>query len=298
MKNIDFIIIGGQKTGSTYIHQILSAHPEIYSPLEEVPFLESPDYENGGLLKLSNLFEGQDENKLWGIKRPNYLYDKTVAKRINTHFESIKLIISLRNPYERFISGYFHNIYYGFFGAIPFKRGVKKIINGTLPIKYKRGYEILKFSLYSEAIKEYLSLFSNKNILILNFDDLKYGNKRTYIQNIYKYLNVDSSFLPSNMDSKPQQVNYSLPRLKFLRLKNRFSYVYNKQRTRGSMKKQNAFDKSMVKFIDRFDQKILQRIFKEQKREFKFPDEIIRKFNKDIEALEQILNRDFSEWKR
>ena len=294
---MDFIIIGGQKTGSTFIHSILAKHPEVYTPMMEVPYLESPDYENGGLLKLKELFEGQDSTRLWGIKRPNYLYNSIVTKRIKEHFPNTKLIICLRNPYQRFLSAYYHNINYGFLGAYSLNKGISMIINNNLPNKYKRAYEVLEFSKYSTHIKNYLDLFPKNNTLILNFDDLKNGNKIKYIKQIYKFLNIEENFIPPNLNTKPQAVIYSIPRLRFLKLRNHFLYNYNTERTRLELKKQSIFDKIAIKLIEFTDRKLLCKLYTTSRPNIEFPKRLTEILNLDIERLENILSKDLSEWK-
>ena len=40
----DFVIIGAQKSASTFMQVCLDDHPDIYLPRGETTFFESPDY--------------------------------------------------------------------------------------------------------------------------------------------------------------------------------------------------------------------------------------------------------------
>ena len=105
---LDFIIIGGQKCGSTYLHHIINEHPEIDTLPGESPYFESPDYEDYGMDKLEKLINELDQNKVIGIKRPNYLSKPEVPLRIFKENRKIKLIVILRNPIERLWAKYSH----------------------------------------------------------------------------------------------------------------------------------------------------------------------------------------------
>ena len=38
------IIIGAEKSATTFLHECLSEHPEVFMPSAEIPFFEDPDY--------------------------------------------------------------------------------------------------------------------------------------------------------------------------------------------------------------------------------------------------------------
>ena len=124
---LDFMIIGAQKSCSSYVHFCLLDHPEVYIPEEEIPYFENPDYENKDLTKIK--LDSCKEYKMIGIKRLNYLGEDEVPKRIFKNNPKIKLIAILRNPIERAISAYFHNIKYGFIPVINLEKGLLKILN-------------------------------------------------------------------------------------------------------------------------------------------------------------------------
>ena len=93
----DFVIIGAQKSASSFMQLCLADHPDIYIPEGETPFFESPDYEQGDIHEIEELFEGRSE-KCLGIKRPNYIGKAEVPNRILKHLPNAKLIAILRNP--------------------------------------------------------------------------------------------------------------------------------------------------------------------------------------------------------
>lgn len=114
----DFIIIGGQKCGTSSLFKYLSQHPQILSSLrKEVHFFD------GGLdPNINNFQKGEPwyrahfPKKSINIKKcqkifeasPLYLFNPLCAKRISELIPNVKLILLLRNPTERAISHYFH----------------------------------------------------------------------------------------------------------------------------------------------------------------------------------------------
>lgn len=296
---LDFIIIGGQKCGSTYLHAVINQHPEIEMLPGECPHFESPDYENNGMTKLKSSLNSLNQNKLLGIKRPNYLCKNEVINRINKVNEKIKLIVILRNPIERFKSAYFHNMNYSFSPIIELNKGIDKLLSGRLRKTYPRTDELIEFGYYSQNLKKYKELYDDR-LLILFYDDLK-KNKLDVIKKCYSFLGVDNSFIPheSYLNSKPQKVNYSLNRTRLLSKKNKFQYKYNKNKTRLTEKKQSNFDKLICKSIDNIDRKIFNKYLINTKKP-EFTKASLQKlkniYKDDIKELEELCDVNLSHW--
>ncbi|MFT5827596.1 MAG: hypothetical protein ACJAVH_001296 [Bacteroidia bacterium] len=299
MIKLDFVIIGGQKCGSTFLHTVINAHPEIDMPSGECSHFESPDYENNGLIKLEELLSDLNQNKKIGIKRPNYLSKPEVRERITEVNEQIKLIVILRNPIERLKSAYFHNMNYGFSPTLSLNTGIKKLIAGRLKKRYPRTDELIEFGYYAKYLKDYIKDYGDR-LLVLFYDDLK-KDKLGIIKKCYSFLEVDADFIPSDnfLNSKPQKVNYSLLRTRLLTKKNRFQFNYNATRTRLEVKKQNRIDKIICQTIDRIDRRIVSKYLVEDKK----PDfnseillQLIEIYKHDIKELESICNVDLSHW--
>ncbi|KQC29335.1 sulfotransferase domain-containing protein [Flagellimonas eckloniae] len=296
---LDFVIIGGQKCGSTYIQNVIDNHPEINMVEKESPHFEDPDYANNGLARLKKKLDNLDQSKILGIKRPNYLGKPEVADRIHQLNPKMKLIAILRNPLDRFKSAYFHQMSYGVGPVLPLNTGALRLLNGDLKEQYPRTSEVLDFGLYSKHLEKYTSMFG-ENLLTLTFDELKHDNLAV-IKKCYHFLGVDDSYIPHQiLDKRPMKVNYSLQSARFLTLRNRFRFDYNKDKTRIYQKKKTFGDRLCIKSIEFFNDLVFIKILK-QKKKPKFTNEIrerlIRWYLQDIELLEQIINKDLSAWK-
>jgi|TARA_B110000908_G_C10130877_1_gene392121 hypothetical protein len=300
MIKLDFVVIGGQKCGSTFLQTVINAHPEIDMSSGECPHFESPDYENGGIQKLEVLLSKLNNTKKIGIKRPNYLSNNEVRKRLSKVNEQIKLIVILRNPIERLKSAYFHNMNYGFSPVLSLNEGIQKLIAGKLKKKYPRTEELIEFGYYAKYLKDYTRDFDDR-LLILFYDQLK-KDKLDIIKKCYLFLGVDTDFIPNDifLNSRPQKVNYSLFRTRLLTTKNRYQFNYNATRTRLEVKKQNRIDKFVCKNIDRIDRRIVSKYLVEDKKPIFTPkvhNQLIDIYQQDINELESICNVDLSHWK-
>jgi hypothetical protein len=300
-KNINsapnFIIIGAQKSASTFLQECLNDHPDIYLPNGETPFFETPDYELGHIEELKNIFADRSE-KCLGIKRPSYIGKGEVPERINKDLPDVKLIAVLRNPIDRAVSSYFHNIKYGFIPPLPIELGMRKIISDPeFRSRYKRSSEIIEFGRYYKYLSRYKRQIQNGNMLILLHEDIL-SNPLKSIQEAYDFLQVPHDFIPESIDSRPQKVLYSLIRLKFVTLINRFMFDYNPEGTRLYLKNKTLVDRIFIRIVSIIDSKFLSFFFPNDKPnlDLQLRKEIYNLYDSDIKQLSRLINRDLSKW--
>lgn len=291
----NLIIAGAQKSASTFIQTILSDHPEVYLPKQEVPFFEDPDYGNMNIKEFDKIFMNRKE-KVLGIKRPNYLCKPEVGPRLAEIIPNAKVLIILRNPIDRAISAYFHNIKYGFLPPLPIEEGLDKVIDGSINSEYPRAAEIVNDGFYYKCLQLYEHFFQTGNILILLHEDIL-QNKKMSIQRIYDFLGINSSFNSKNINLTPQKVIYNIKRLKFIRVRNNLVYKYNNKRTRIIGHK-HIFSR-IINFSFLFlDEKVLGKFLVNEKPQIsnKLKRKLTNIYKTDIYNLEKLLRRDLSHW--
>jgi hypothetical protein len=109
MPKPDFIIIGGQKCGTTALARLLRRHPDIHMPGRyrpsngEMHFFDQC-YDHG----LAWYFNRFDANKVSGEKTPNYLCRPDAMVRMARAVPKAKIIVLLRDPVLRFFSNFRH----------------------------------------------------------------------------------------------------------------------------------------------------------------------------------------------
>jgi len=185
---VDFIGIGGQRCGTTWLFQTLKEHPKCGMSSEKELHYFSHNY-HYGLEWYEKMF--LSENKLNGEFSTSYFYNLKSPKRIFDYNPDMKIILSIRNPIDRFLSHHKHELQ------------KQRFLNNTVD-----PYEVLKnnktyieYGLYFKALTPWLEYFSNDNIFIIIFDEI-ISNPKNLLSRLYKFLNIDNNFIPSCIDQK------------------------------------------------------------------------------------------------
>lgn len=295
---IDFIVIGAQKSASTFVQSCLADHPEIWMPCRETPYFEDPDYDLSRGDYFAKLFAGRREPIL-GIKRPNYLGRPEVAQRIHNDAPNAKLIATLRNPMERVISAYFHYARGGFIPALPFDEGMSRILDDPdFSIRYPRAYEIVEFSRYFKNLQRYAYFKERKQLLIILHEDVATKPVET-ARALYDYLGASVDHSVSVLKKRPQSVVYNMTRLRGLHRVALLANRYNVDHTRY-LGARNPVARLLSITYKRFDRHILEQLFPNQKP--KVDDalmcRLLHLFADDIKSLEHYLGRDLAAWRQ
>ena len=140
MENL-FLIVGAQRSGTSYLYQLLDEHPNIYmaQPMYPEPkfFCDQKKYSKGKKYYLNKYFNDKsDDYKIFGEKSTSYMTVAGTAKRIYSMFPKVKLIFVLRNPIERALSNYWFSVKNGIEKA-SFEYAIKneeaRISNNPMP---------------------------------------------------------------------------------------------------------------------------------------------------------------------
>ncbi|MET1080198.1 MAG: sulfotransferase [Pseudomonas sp.] len=96
---LNFICIGAQKSGTSWLHATLSRHPSI-----AFPGGKEVHYWDAQLAQGEDWYKAQfpDDRRCNGDITPAYaILPRDVIRRIHAHFPSLPLIFLIRNPMER-----------------------------------------------------------------------------------------------------------------------------------------------------------------------------------------------------
>jgi hypothetical protein len=106
----DFIIIGSQKGGTTFLNRLLAQHPRIRPAfLKEVHYFDL-NFDKGINWYRSNfpMRTSRNEGYVTGEASPYYMFYPHAARRASVVVPKAKLIVLLRNPIDRAYSHYQH----------------------------------------------------------------------------------------------------------------------------------------------------------------------------------------------
>ncbi len=195
---IDFLIIGAEKSGTTWLADMLRQHPQVYIPaVKELfyfneRFLESPELHNFNFDQphawYLDHFREAAPSQLQGEASPAYLCDAAAPGRIHAFNPALKIIGVLRNPVERAFSQYLFYIQRGVLGDIPFENALQ------------RRPDLIERGLYGQQIQRYYELFPRDNILITFYDDLQ-TDPRAFLGGVEAFLRVPA-FTPRNLEER------------------------------------------------------------------------------------------------
>jgi hypothetical protein len=297
----NFLIIGAQKSASSFVHQCLREHPDVFMPQGEVRFFEDPQYLQSDISQFEELFRNVSLKKMIGIKRPNLLAKPECLERVHKHLPEAKLVLILRNPVDRAISAYFWYMKIGLLPIRPVEEGLGKIINGEYRDLYPRSDEIIDYGFYHRHIMRYLNYFDRNQMLIMLQRAFKV-NTLEALRQVYRFLEIDDGFVPRSLNRKPKRAVYSLTRLRVLNMRrNAYPFILARKndRTKLFYHKQTLSDMSINGMVVLTDRLLFAPICNNSKPKLS-PNLISRLYSiykEDIDELEDFLDQELTEWK-
>ena len=182
MKKVSFLFVGFDKSGSTWLQKNLVSHPQVYVRKEkDLYFFDR--YFSRGLKWYHSFFQegfNNSEIKAIGELSHDYIYSYDAAKRIKEYNPDIKIIITFRNSIERYLSLLNFSV-------------MKGSITKFQAKSVDRHPEITSRAIVTSYIKKYIELFDEKNILLLDFDDLK-SDPKSFLKTFYQFIDVEDFF--------------------------------------------------------------------------------------------------------
>lgn len=292
------VLLGAQKAGSTFLHRCLGEHPDVFMPGREIDSFEDPHYREDALDRLASILKKGSGKRIVAIKRPDYLARPECPPRIARHCPSARLVVILRNPLDRAVSAYFHYVNYGFLPLRGAEEGIRAILEGRYASSFPAGGDILEYGFYHKHLSRYLELYRREQLHLCFHDDLA-RDSLAMVQGVYRFLEIDDSYAPRELGSRPMAVVYSLPRLRVRRLRNPLIYTYDEARVRIHRKRPGPLGRVVHRTVRALDNRVLKHVFTNRKPKLS-PDLMSRLqelYRDDIEQLEKLSGRDLSGWK-
>ena len=188
---IDFCIVGPQRTSTTWIYELLFKNGQVNLPtkVKETFFFDQKF--SKGFTYYFSLFEDFNSNLITGEIGPTYFHSLEAAERIYNSNNKCKIIFIYRDPVEKSISLYKHHYRKGRVGK-DFKKAI---------LKRPDIIETSRYSLYS---KIWTDLFSNDNVLMIRFDDLK-QKPQQFLDKITNFIGLERIIVLENESKKVNQ---------------------------------------------------------------------------------------------
>ena len=211
-KQLDFAVIGAQKCATSWMYYCLQDHPEICLPRKkrEIAYIGGEQFKKNGPDWFFNRFSCSTE-KTKGDVSVDYLYDGKSATELAKYTDKPKLVISLRNPVRRAISSYYWLCRSGVIEVGNVNDWISSLPddsnNWSEAIGNQESQVILR-GFYALQIIEYFEHFSPDDFYVTLYEDVQV-DPLLEIQKVYRFLEVDSDFVPPNLNTKPKKNSYN-----------------------------------------------------------------------------------------
>ena len=207
----DFLIIGAQKAGTTALYAYLRRHPAITGPSwKEVSYFDR-HYERGEAWYRGNFPNRvRARGKLVGEASPSYIFHPLGPGRVKALVPEARLVALVRNPVERALSHYHHEVALGreplsFEDALDAEeerlRGEEERLAADSSY-FSRAWWSHAYKArgrYAEQLERWLAVFPRDRLLILPSEDLGGEPERTHAR-VLDFLGA----APHRLDAYPR----------------------------------------------------------------------------------------------
>jgi hypothetical protein len=271
-KGPDFIGIGAQRAGTSWLYNCLKEHPEIFMPRKEVHYFDKL-HKTHDIDWYLNIFKCPDDKQISGEITPDYMYHQDTIKEIHSNFPDTKLIIILRNPIERSHSAFSLFKSHGRFKNMTFEEALK-----AEPF-------LLEQSLYYKQLENVYRYFKREQVLIKLYEDIS-NKPLEFYQSVCEFLQIDRNFKPSS--------------LKTIKNSSAMSSVQGKFDIPALQKKiDNSIFRKLFKYLKTTNLANFIKVklaTKKQNKEF-VTQPTTDAINNDLSNLQNLLKENFEDWR-
>ena len=194
-----FVCIGAQKCGTTWLASAVAQHPEVGTGRKkELHFFDQRARYERGIAWYERQFRVGPATRAIGEFTPNYW--RTVgtatpttflgaADRVASAYPDLQLLLCLRDPVERAVSAYFHNIKAGRLSPeVPFAEALRA----------RPG--LRDFGRYGTQLEAWLAHYPLERFLVLVYEeDIRPDDaKPDALRRTFAHLGVDTTFEPAD----------------------------------------------------------------------------------------------------
>ncbi len=203
MHKPNLFLIGAMKSGSTTLHELLAAHPQIaMSEPKEPSYFVDPDVLKEWWPEMWRMGHWKEESAYLALfpdkpgarwygesstdysKRPRI---DGVVEKLAAYAPEARFIYIMRDPVQRTISHYWHMVEH---------RGETRA-----PLQaIKEDPHYTEVSYYAMQLRPYLQTFGSQRVATLTFEALLDDPVKS-VQTLYHWLEVDEHFSPQDPDS-------------------------------------------------------------------------------------------------
>ena len=207
----DFLVLGAQKAGTTALYEYLTRHPQISGPSwKEVSFFDRHWARGESWYRGNFPNVARTRGKHVGEASPSYVFHPLAPRRVQEVVPEARLIVLVRNPVDRALSQYNHEVALGR-EPLPFEEALdaeEERLRGEQermaadPRYFSREWWSHTYKArgrYAEQLERWLAVFPREQLLVLPSDDLGSEPARAHAQ-VLEFLGAS----PQRLDSYPR----------------------------------------------------------------------------------------------
>jgi hypothetical protein len=154
------IFVGPTKSGTTWIHAYLEARGDVAMPTQmKETFFFDKVYDRG-FEWYSDLFPEPDDKRLRVEVAPSLFHKPEACARVAKHVPNAKIICTIRDPFDRAVSHFFHYR----------KRGAPAVTLGEMAETYG---DVVDAGLYDSHTSRWQVAFGADNVHLMSYQQLR-----------------------------------------------------------------------------------------------------------------------------
>ena len=181
----NFLYIGPDKAGSSWLHDVLIEHPQVFmTPAKDLYFFDR--YFDKGIDWYAAHFDrARPDHRVVGEVCQDYLFDPDAPARIAAVLDRPRLMVTLRDPLDRAFSSYLYML----------KMGQQP---GTFGAALRSRPELLDHGRYGTGLARFAATVGADRIYIAVFDDLV-ADPQAFVTDLLSWLGLDPLELTEQM---------------------------------------------------------------------------------------------------
>ncbi|MCI5194037.1 MAG: sulfotransferase [Candidatus Electrothrix sp. AU1_5] len=201
----NFLVLGTQKAGTTSLFHYICQHPEVFvNKSKEIHFFDRySQFKTAWYRSHFPLLGNFLPNHRIGEATPYYLCHPHAPRCIFELLPTVKLIVILRDPVERAISHYFHEVKKGreelpLFEALQKEdercaaEWQKMVADMSYTSREHQSFSYKQRGVYIEQLRRYWKFFSEQQMLILESSRL-FTNPHVVLQQVFQFLDINQN---------------------------------------------------------------------------------------------------------
>lgn len=200
----DFLGIGVSRCGTTWLHELLASHPDVYLPerRKEISFFDR--FFDRGLEWYGSFFPPLPEGaryKRVGEVSPRYIDSEEILRRVASYRGADRYIMMVRHPLRRLVSAYYWRL-----RNRDYRKSLRELI-AEESIHVQR-------SCFGMHVERFSELMDRSRLLVLVLEEVS-ADPAAAVAEVAGFLNIDPSRFP--VDAGRMSVNANtVPRSRWI----------------------------------------------------------------------------------